>query len=52
VDELERLRRDVDEHDDRLSALERFRSWVLGGLGVIGIAIAGLFEWLSRGGAK
>lgn len=36
----------LDEHEKRLSVLERYRSWQLGVSAAIGTLIAGLLQWI------
>lgn len=46
IDErVERIDDRIDSHANRILMLEKFRSWCLGGLGVIGAAVAALKWW-------
>jgi hypothetical protein len=36
----------LESHDARISALERWRTWILGAAAVIGIGLKGLWDWI------
>ncbi|HEY8415804.1 MAG TPA: hypothetical protein VIK99_08535 [Thermaerobacter sp.] len=39
----------LDEHEDRITTLERWRSWVLGAAAAVGAAADAFWRWLSAG---
>ena len=53
-DELRSLRVLLDERlgemDERITALERWRAWVLGAAAAVGVAADAFWRWLSRQG--
>lgn len=53
-DEIRSLRRLLDERleemDERITALERWRAWVLGAAAAVGFAADAFWRWLSRQG--
>jgi len=42
-----RVEKGLGDHDDRLSAIERNKSWVLGAAAVVSTAISGIGFWLG-----
>ena len=38
----------LDSHSKRLGALERWRSWLAGGLAMLGLLWAALWSWAKR----
>ena len=44
----ERLMGRLDQHSGRLRALEQWRSWLTGGLALLGVLWAALVVWLKR----
>ena len=38
----------LNQHSDRLRALEQWRSWLAGGLAMLGILWAAVWTWMKR----
>jgi len=39
----------LDEHEARITTLEKWRSWVLGAAAAVGVAADAFWRWLSAG---